>query len=457
MERTLSKEIPGLVGQKVKMCGWVDTIRAHGKIVFFDLRDRSGIAQAIFMLSKQEQDAEMNEMAKKLTPECAIEIEGLIKERPQGMENKKIETGGVEVQVEKIKLVGKAEILPFDIKDLNSGLPIVLDHRPLTLRNEKVKAVFKLQEEMIASFRRALSSLDFTEFQSPSIIPQASEGGSEVFHIDYFDYSAYLAQSPQFYKQILVGVFERVFTVNQAYRAEPSMTTRHLCEYTSLDAEMGCINSWEELMDTAELVTKNILTDMQKNRAKELAIFNPQISDLNVKFPRIKMREAQKIVLERTGRDNTKEPDLQPDDEKELCKYAKEKYGSDFIFITHYPTKKRPFYTFADPNDPEYTLSFDLLYNGLELISGGQRINDYQTLVENIKKWGNNPENFEFYLQAFKYGMPMEGGFAFGAERMIKQLLGLENIREATLFPRDMERIDQRLSILQGEKKKDKN
>ncbi|MDD4625414.1 MAG: aspartate--tRNA(Asn) ligase [Candidatus Pacebacteria bacterium] len=453
MERILISETPKFIGQKVKICGWIDTVRSHGKIIFFDLRDRSGTAQLVFVPKNNE---ETNDLAKKISSERAVEIEGEVKQRPEKMVNEKLATGQVEISIESLKTLAESEVLPFDIKDLNASLPTILDYRPLTLRNEKIKAVFKLQEEVINSFRKTLSEMGFTEFQSPSIVPLAPEGGAELFRLDYFEYSAYLAQSPQVYKQILVGVFERVFTVTQAYRAEPSMTTRHLCEFTSLDAEMGFIDSWEDLMDVIEAVTKNIFADLQKNRAEELKIFNPSMPDLGVSFPRIKMREAQKIILERTGRDNTKEPDLQPEDEKEICRYAKEKHGSDLIFVTHYPTKKRPFYTFADPKDPEYTLSFDLLYNGVELISGGQRINDYNKLVDNIKKWGNDPKNFEYYLQAFKYGMPPEGGFAFGAERIIKQLLGLENVREAAIFPRDMERIDQRLSVLQEDKKKSK-
>jgi nondiscriminating aspartyl-tRNA synthetase len=453
MERTLIGETPKFVGQKVKICGWVDTVRSHGKIVFFDLRDRSGLAQLVFV---PRQDQEINDLAKKLSSEWVVEVEGQVNQRPAKMVNEKLATGQVEILVENLKVLSESEILPFDIKDLNASLPTILDYRPLTLRNEKIKAIFKIEEEVISSFRNILSGLDFTEFQSPSIIPLPSEGGSEVFHIDYFDYHAYLAQSPQLYKQIMVGVFERVFTVSQVYRSEPSITTRHICEFTGLDAEMGFINSWEEIMDMVETVTKGIFSNLQKNRSEEIEILEAKLPNLNAVFPRIKMREAQKIILERTGRNNTKEPDLEPEDEKEICRYAKEKFDSDFIFITHYPTKKRPFYTFADPEDPDYTLSFDLLYNGLELISGGQRINDYKKLVANIEKWGNKIENFDFYLQAFKYGMPPEGGFGFGAERLVKQFLGLANIREATFFPRDMERIDQRLSILQGDKKKDK-
>ena len=453
MERILISETPKFIGQKVKICGWVDTVRSHWKIVFFDLRDRSGIAQLVFVPGK---DQDINDLAKKINSEWVVEVEGQVNQRPAKMINEKLVTGQVELLVENLKVLAESETLPFDIKDLNASLPTILDYRPLTLRNEKIKAIFKIEEEVISSFRKILSGMNFTEFQSPSIIPLASEGGSEVFHIDYFDYDAYLAQSPQLYKQIMVGVFERVFTVSQVYRSEPSITTRHICEFTGLDAEMGFIKSWEEIMDTVEIVTKGIFSDLQKNRAKEIELLEAKLPNPNVSFPKIKMREAQKIILERTGKDNTSEPDLGPEDEKEICKYAKEKFDSDFIFITHYPVKKRPFYTLADPNDPEYTLSFDLLYNGLELISGGQRINDYKNLIANIEKWGNKIENFDFYLQAFKYGMPPEGGFGFGAERMVKQFLGLANVREATIFPRDMERIDQRLSLLQSDKKKDK-
>ena len=299
------------------------------------------------------------------------------------------------------------------------------------------------------SFRNTLKNLGFTEFQSPMIVPSNAEGGAQVFHIDYYDYDAYLAQSPQLYKQIMVGGFERAFTITHVFRAEPSVTTRHISEYTSLDAEMGFISSWEDLLDVCEIITRDILSGIQKNCQKELKIFDATVPQVDKNIPRLKMREVQKIIFDRTGKDNRNEPDLEPEDEKEICKFAKEKHGSELVFVTHYPTKKRPFYTYPDPEDPEYTLSFDLLCRGLEIVTGGQRIHEYKKLLENIKKWKNNPKDFSFYLQTFKYGMPPEGGFAFGLERIVKQILGLENIREACVFPRDMERIDQRLSLLQ--------
>ena len=446
MKRIFNKETIGYIGKKVRVCGWVNSRRDHGKIVFLDLRDRSGILQIVSPAN----------LAEGIKEECVLEIEGEIKKRPKEMVNPELETGEIELKAKKIKILAKSASLPFDLKNLKLSLPKLLDFRPLTLRNEKIKAIFKIEEEIIDSFRKTMKDLGFFEFQAPTIVATATEGGAEVFPIDYYGKKAFLAQSPQLYKQILVGVFERIFTITKAYRAEPSVTTRHLSEYISLDAEMGFIDSWRDLMDTCEILIRNIFSDVKKNCQKELRIFKANIPILPKKIPCLKMREAQEIILERTEKDKRKEMDLDPDDEKEISKFAKEKYGSDLIFITHYPTKKRPFYTFPDPENPEYTLSFDLLCRGLEIVTGSQRIHEYQELVKNIKKFGLNPKNFQYYLQAFKYGMPPEGGFAIGAERLVKQILNLENIREASLFPRDMERIDQRLSILQPRKRKSK-
>jgi len=435
MQRILNAETTKYLGKSVKVCGWVNTRRDHGGIVFLDLRDRSGILQII----------STPDLAKEIKEEYVLEIEGEIQKRPIKMVNPELETGQIELKAQSIKVLAGACSLPFDLKDLKVSLPVLLDYRPLTLRNKKIKAIFKIEEEIISSFRKTLKDLGFTEFESPMIVPTTAEGGAEVFHIDYYNHDAYLAQSPQLYKQILVPVFERVFTVTHVFRAEPSVTTRHLSEFISLDAEMGFIDSWQELMDTCEMVIRAIFSDIGKIEAT--------LPKLTEKIPHLKMREAQQIIFERTGRDNRKEIDLTPEDEREICQFAKEKYGSELIFITHYPTKKRPFYTYPDPEDPKYTLSFDLLYRGLEVVTGGQRIHDYETLVNNIKKWGLKPKEFKFYLQAFKYGMPPEGGFAIGTERLVKQVLGLENVREASLFPRDMIRIDQRLSVFKKSKK----
>ena len=452
MERTLIGETTAKIGQEVLLKGWVNTRRDHGKIVFIDLRDRSGLVQVVFArLASTEVSAKSRQVnleeAKDLRSEWVVEIKGVVKERPKNLINPKLVTGTIEIEAKEIKILAKSEELPFDtgVETLNVSLPTLLDYRPLSLRHSKNQAVFRVQETIIASFRKKLKDEGFTEIQVPTIVPSVTEGGSQVFEIKYFENKAYLGQSPQLYKQIMVGVFERVFTLAHAYRAEPSVTTRHLTEYLGLDVEMGFINSFQDIIDTVEEVIRSIFEKVATERKADLTLFGATIPKLSEKIPQLKMREAQQIIFERTKRDNRNEPDLEPEDEREICRYALEKFGSDLIFITHYPTKKRPFYTYPDPADPEFTCSFDLLGRGLEWVTGGQRINNYETLLNHIKKWGNKPEDFEIYLQAFKYGMPPEGGFCIGAERMTMQILGLENIREASLFPRDMERIDMKL------------
>ena len=436
MKRILNIDTTKYIGKKIKISGWVDTVRAHGSIVFIDLRDRTCVLQAVANA----------DIANNLKEEDVLELTGKIIERPAAMQNQNILTGKVEMQVEKIEVLVKSAQLPFDIKEgMNLSLPVLLDFRALTLRNEKIKSIFKIEAGVIKTFRKTLDKLGFTEIQVPTIVPTATEGGAEVFKIDYYGKPAFLAQSPQLYKQIMVGVFERVYMLAHAYRAEPSVTTRHLSEYISLDAEMGFISSWKELLDTCEKLLKNIFSGLEKNCASELKLLAVEMPKIK-KIPRLKLKEAQKIILERTKRDHTQEPDLDPEDEKEICLWAKKTHNCDFVFITHYPTKKRPFYTMPDPKNPEETLSFDILFRGLEIVTGGQRINKYEQLLENLKKWDNKPEDFEIYLQAFKYGMPPEGGFALGCERIVKQLLKLENLREAHLFPRDMGRIDKRLA-----------
>jgi len=429
MQRTLIIDTVKNIDNIVRVAGWVNTRRDHGKIIFIDLRDRSGLLQVVCS----------PDLIKDVKEESALEVVGVVKKRPLNTVNKEVTTGEVELQAQKVRVLAQAAAIPFDFmeKDLNLNLPTLLDWRPLTIRNPQVKTVLKVGEAIAETFRKTLQEFDFTEFQSPNIVPAVAEGGADVFHIDYYKYDAYLAQSPQIYKQIMLGAFERVFTITHVYRAEPSITTRHLSEFTSLDAEMAFIDSWQDLMDTVEIIIKNMFANL-----KTLGVKAPEFGK---EIPRIKMREAQQIIFERTKQDHRQEPDLSPEDEQEICLWAKEKYGSELVFVTHYPTLKRPFYTLADPEDPDYTLSFDLLCRGLEIVTGGQRINDYNKLVQNIKKWGNKMEAFNFYLQAFKYGMPPEGGFAFGLERIVKQVLGLKNVREAAPFPRDMERIDTQL------------
>jgi len=442
MQRTLALEAIDRVGEKIKLRGWVATRRDHGKLVFIDLVDRSGIIQAVG-----------GEDLGQLRPQYVVEIEGKIQKRPEAMVNKKIPTGEVEIACEKVEVLAKAEELPFDMgaEELNLELPTLLDWRSLTLRHPKIKAIFKVQEAVMEGFRRAAQALGCVEIFVPTLVASATEGGAEVFKVDYYGKSAFLAQSPQLYKQMLVPVFERVFVIAHAYRAEPSVTTRHLSESIQLDCEFGFVD-FDTLLDYLEQVGRETLAFVEKNCREILKESKVPELKLAKGVPRLTMREAQKIIFKRTGVDHTQEKDLMPEDEKEICRWAAEERSSDLVTITHYPTKKRAFYTKPDFNNPEFSLSYDLLFRGTEIMSGSQRIENYEELVAAIEQRGLNPESFGMYLQAFKYGMPPEGGFSFGLERLTMQILGLGNIREASLFPRDMERVDVRLSTLDAKK-----
>ncbi|MEX1052270.1 MAG: aspartate--tRNA(Asn) ligase [Patescibacteria group bacterium] len=436
MKNLYIKDIVNKIDEEVELHGWVSNIRDHKKIIFVDLRDRSGIVQIVG-----------DETFKKLSPEDVIYIKGTVKKRPEKMINPNIKTGMVEVNVKELKIIAEAETLPFDMskEELDITLPTLLDYRSLTLRHPKISAIFKVQEVIIDAFRKALKAKDFMEFQAPTIISSVPEGGADIFEVKYFDYKTYLAQSPQLYKSLLVSVFERVFSVNKVFRAEPSVTTRHLTEVISLDAEFGFIKDYFEVKDMAEYTIKFILNEVNEKCAEELSMYDANIPKFPEEIPMIKLREAQEIIYKRTGRDCRKEKDLAPEDEKEICLWSKEEKGSELVFVSHYPTKSRPFYTYPDPETPEFNQGFDLIGRGVEWMTGGRRINDYKTLLKNAKDWGITPKNIEIYLQAFKYGMPPLGGFAFGAERITMNILGLKNVREASIFPRDMERVDIKL------------
>jgi len=436
MERNLVIEVVDKVGEKVRLEGWVNTIRDHGKITFIDLRDRSGVIQCV------------GANLEHVSPESVIEIVGMVAARPEKLVNSKIKTGGVEIQIEELKVISPAAELPFDIgtEDLNLDLPTLLDFRSLTLRHKKQQAIFKLQAVLINAFREALTKKDFVEFQAPSIISSVPEGGAEVFKVKYFDHEAYLSQSSQLYKSLLVGIFERVFSVNKVFRAEPSVTTRHITEVTSLDAEFGFIDDWKDVLEMEEYVIRYIFSEIEKECSEELALFGATVPKLSDKIPLLKLREAQEIIFKRTGRDSREEKDLSPEDEREICRWSAEEKGSDLVFISHFITKKKPFYVYPDPEDSTYAFSVDLIGRGVEWSSGGQRLHKYEDIVKNVHEWGLKEEDVELYLQSFKFGVPPLGGFALGAERMTMHILGLKNIREASLFPRDMERIDTRLS-----------
>ena len=437
MERTLVAEAVSKVGQTVTLKGWVNTRRDHGKIIFIDLRDRSGIVQVV-----------CGDDAKSLRSEYVVAITGQVKARPEKLVNPDLPTGTIEIQAEKIEVISQSEELPFDMgkEVLDVELPTLLDYRALTLRHPRVQAIFKVQEVVIDSFRKALQAKDFVEFQAPNIISAIPEGGAEVFRVKYFEHEAFLSQSPQLYKSLLVGDFERVFSVNKVFRAEPSVTTRHITEVVSLDAEFGFIDSWLDVLEMQEYVVRFIFGQVEEKCQKELALYGATLPKLADKIPLIKLRDAQQIIYERTGRDVREEKDLAPEDEREICRWSAEKHHSDLVFVSHFLTKKKPFYVYPDPVDPTFALSVDLIGRGVEWSSGGQRLNDYQQIRDNLKEWGLKEEEVTLYLQSFRYGVPPLGGFALGAERVTMHILGLKNVREASMFPRDMERIDVRLN-----------
>lgn len=383
-----------------------------------------------------------------IRPQDVVEITGKVAARPERLINEHLETGKIELQSETVKVISKAAELPFDLamQDLNLQLPTLLDFRSLTLRHPKVKAIFEVQAALLEGFRKACIELGCKEIVVPEISASSTEGGAEVFKVDYYGFPAFMTQSPQLYKQMLVPVFERVFTIAHAYRAEPSVTTRHLSVSTQMDFEIGFVN-FNQLLDLIEKIAFEMFKFAEEKSAKQLQMFNVDKIAFG-KAVRLTLREAQEIIYKEFGRDSRTEKDLAPQDEIDICKWALKNHQTDFVIITHFPTAKRAFYTKPDPENPEYSLSYDILFRGLEILSGSQRINDYDQLVKVIKERGMNPEGFEMYLQAFKYGMPEEGGGSFGLERLTMLLLKLGNVREASLYPRDMERVDMRLSTL---------
>jgi len=438
MKRTLIVDTKKKVDKKVRIKGWVDTKRDHGKLTFIELRDRTAKVQCIGYKKMSE-----------LVVESPIEIIGKVKQRPENMVNENLATGTIEIDVEDYTIYSQPdEMLPFDLgnPDLDVSLPTLLDHRPVSLRHPKVQAIFKVQAVIINSFREFLIDEGFMEFQAPAITPAVAEGGSEVFEINYFDKKAYLTQSPQLYKQIVMSAFERVFSVNKVFRAEPSVTTRHITEIVSLDAEMAFIEDWTDVKDMADQVIKYIFAQLSEKCSQELKLFDVSLPEVVDKTPTMSLTEAQEKIYAKLGKDCRGEKDLNPESERDICEIVKEETGSDLVFIYGYPTKEKPFYVYPNPENPEFNEGMDLLCRGVELLSGGRRINDYQQLLKHVKEWKMDPKKIEGFLEAFKYGVPPEGGFAFGAERITMQVLGLKNIREAVMFPRDMDRIDYSLN-----------
>lgn len=419
------------VGKTIKMNGAVHNIRDMGEFAFIILRKAEGLVQCVYEEGKTEFDL------KDLKEESAVEVTGVIalEERaPQGFE---LRLTGIRVLSE------PAETMPIAINKwkMNTSLETRLSLRPVSLRNVRERAKFKIQEGIVRGFREFLSSQGFTEVHTPKIVSRGAEGGANVFKLNYFNKKAELGQSPQFYKQMMVGVFDRVFEVAPVFRAEKHNTTRHLNEYIGLDFEMGYIDSFEDVMamETGFLkYTMELLKSEYKKELDMLGIDLPSISQI----PHVRFAEAKQLVSEKYNRKIRNPFDLEPEEEVLIGRYFKEEYDSDFVFVTHYPSKKRPFYAMDDPEDTRFTLSFDLLFHGLEITTGGQRIHDYNAFLKKIKDRGMETEGMEQYLDTFKYGMPPHGGLGIGLERLTMQLLGEENVREACLFPRDLNRLE---------------
>ena len=432
-----TKEISELLeqteaGTKVKVNGAVHTIRDMGTVAFVILRKREGLLQCVY--EEGSADFELKDIKEAAT----VDVEGILEENDKA-------PNGIEIRMESVKILSEPEdeMMPLAISKwkLNTSLEANLNNRSIALRNIRERAKFKIQEGVVRGFREFLYEQGLTEIHTPKIGAKGAEGGANMFRMDYFHRPAVLAQSPQFYKQMMVGVFDRVFETAPVFRAEKHNTKRHLNEYTSLDFEMGYIDGFEDIMAMETGFLQYMVDLLKKDYEKELKILGVTLPNVD-KIPTVRFDEAKRKVAEKYGRKNRNPYDLEPEEEALIGQYFKEECDADFVFVTHYPSKKRPFYAMDDPADPTFTLSFDLLYHGLEITTGGQRIHDYNMLLEKIEKRGMTTEGMEQYMDTFKHGMPPHGGLGIGLERLTMKLIGEDNVRETTLFPRDMSRLE---------------
>lgn len=431
MERIWTSDIKLHIGERVRLAGWLHRFRYLSNVSFLVLRDAKGLAQIVV------EDQSLVERLSHLYHETVLMVEGTVVLEPQA-------PGGVEVREPSVEVLSKAvEPPPFDLfrPNLKAQLPTLLDYAPLSLRHLRNRAIFQLSALAMEGFRSTLREMGFVEIQSPKIVASATESGANVFQIDYFNRPAYLAQSPQFYKQIMVGIFERVFEVGPVFRAEPHNTQRHINEYVSMDAELGFIQDHTTVMGVLTEVIRGMVSIIREKGSEPTELLKLTLPEVPESIPVIHFADAQELILKETGEDIRGEPDLAPNNELFLCDWAKREFASEFLFVFGYPMSKRPFYTHPDPDRPVYSRGFDLLFRGLELVTGGQRLHRYEDYVNAIESRGMSVDSFLGYLEAFKYGMPPHGGFAIGLERWVLQLTGGENIRETTLFPRDINRL----------------
>ena len=421
----------GRIGTEVKVKGAIHTIRDMGTIAFIILRKREGLVQCVYEENISKFDL------KDVKEADTVEVTGVLAESAKA-------PNGIEIRLGELKILSEpAESMPLPIAKwkLNTSLEAKLNYRPISLRNIRERAKFRIQEGIVRGFRDFLYKEGFTEIHTPKIGAKSAEGGANLFRLEYFHRPAILQQSPQFYKQMMVGVFDRVFETAPVFRAEKHNTKRHLNEYTSLDFEMGYIDGFEDIMAMETGFLQYTMELLKKEYARELQILNIEVPKTD-NIPAVRFDEIKRLVSEKYDRKIKNPFDLEPEEETLISRYAKEEWDADFVFVTHYPSKKRPFYAMDDPEDPTYTLSFDLLFRGMEITTGGQRIHDYHELLAKMEKRGMTDEGMEQYLSAFKHGMPPHGGLGIGMERLTMKMMNEDNVRETTLFPRDLSRLE---------------
>lgn len=428
MEVLATKFDAAVVGRNnraVTLHGMVHALRDLGGVTFLTLRTREGLVQCVCPRRPEG-----------VREECAVSVSGLLRPEPRA-------PGGAELAEARFTVLSRpAAPPPVPLSKKSSvSLDTELSLRPVTLRAPRARAVFRIQAAVCRAFREFLQEEDFTEIHTPKLGRAGAEGGSSQFRVDYFGRKAVLAQSPQLYKQVMVGVFERVYEIGPVFRAEKHATQRHLNEYTSLDLEMGFLRSFTDLMALEQGFLRRLVDLLRREYAGELALLGAELPDAQ-HIPAVRFDEAKRLAADAYGYAIREPYDLEPEEEQHIGRYAKEVWGSDFVFVTHYPGRKRPFYTMDDPEDPRYTLSFDLLFRGVEITTGGQRIHNYGQQVEKLKARGMEPEDFSGYLLFHKHGAPPHGGLGIGLERLTMQLCGLDNIRRASLFPRDRTRLE---------------
>lgn len=433
--RVLSSKVNEHIGKQVMIAGWLHKKRLLGGLTFINVRDRTGLVQIVI------QDKDEVEKLRGLQIGTVLQVDGKVVEEARA-------PGGAELHDAKLTIMVPVEAEPpIEIdKPLShrpDNLDTLFDTRVVGLRNLQEQTIFKVQAKVLEASRAYFKQHGFTEMNTPKLLAEATEGGAEVFKLDYFGKEATLAQSAQFYKQIMVGVFERVFETNPTYRAEPSATTRHMTEYITIDAEMGFIE-FDDLLSFSSGFLNYIVDQVWDSYGEELKKWNAQKPVLPAELPRIPMREVHELYSKANKVDTTAEDDLRPDEERWICEYAKKNLGSEAVFVTEWPVSSMKFYHRKNADNPELADRADLLLRGIEIATVPMREHRYEVLVEQLKTLAQgDPEHpgYKPYLSAFKYGLPPHGGFGWGLERTVEKLIGLGNVKEATLFPRDINRL----------------